>query len=100
MLRVTAALSAVLCAAAALSATADFSLKTAAASPGAELFVSPDGDDSNAGTIDAPLKTLAGARDAVRKINGSVSGDIVVNFRGGTYRQTEPVKFDTKDSGK
>ena len=100
VLRVTAALSAVLCAGAALSAPADFTLNAAAASPAAELFVSPDGDDSSAGTIDAPLATLAGARDAVRKLNGTVSGDIVVNFRGGTYRQTEPVTFGLEDSAK
>ena len=98
--RLTAVCCAVLCAAAALQAPIGFSMKAAAANPGAELFVSPDGDDSNAGTIDKPLKTLAGARDAVRKINGTVSGDIVVNFRGGTYRQTGPVTFDMKDSAK
>lgn len=100
ILRITAAFNAVFCAAAALSIPANISLNAAAATPGAELFVSPDGNDSNAGTIDAPLRTLAGARDAVRKINGTVNGDIVVNFRGGTYRQTEPVIFDTKDSAK
>lgn len=97
--RLMAAFSAVLCATAALG-TANITLNATAATVGAEIFVSPDGDDSNAGTIDAPLRTLAGARDAVRKINGTVSGDIVVNFRGGTYRQTEPVVFDVKDSAK
>ncbi len=100
ILRVTAAYSAVLCAAAMLHAPLGSAIEAAAANPGAELFVAPDGDDSNSGTIDSPLATLAGARDAVRKINGSVSGDIVVNFRGGTYRQTEPVTFDLKDSAK
>ena len=100
ILRVTAACSAVLCAAAMLHAPLGSAIEAAAANPGAELFVAPDGDDSNSGTIDSPLATLAGARDAVRRINGSVSGDIVVNFRGGTYRQTEPVTFGLKDSAK
>ena len=64
----------------------------------AELYVSSDGDDSNAGTKAAPLQTLAGARDAVRKIKDGMTGDIVVNFRGGVYRMTEAVTFDTRDS--
>lgn len=64
-----------------------------------ELYVSPDGSDDNSGSADAPLRTLAGARDAVRKINGSMSADIIVNLHGGTYRITEPVQFDTRDSG-
>ncbi len=64
----------------------------------AELYVSPDGDDSNAGTKAAPLKTLAGARDAVRKCRDGMTGDIIVNFRGGVYRMTEAVAFDTRDS--
>ena len=64
-----------------------------------ELYVSPDGSDSNDGSLASPLKTLAGARDAVRKINGNMSGDIVVYLRGGTYRQTEAVTFGVKDSG-
>lgn len=64
----------------------------------AELYVSPEGDDSNAGTKAAPLQTLAGARDAVRRIKYGMTSDIVVNFRGGVYRMTEAVAFDTHDS--
>ena len=69
-----------------------------AASAFAELYVSPDGNDSNAGTIEKPLQTLAGARDAVRKIKGDMTGDIIVYFRGGVYRMTEAATFDTRDS--
>ena len=64
----------------------------------AELYVSPDGDDSASGTIDEPLKTLEGARDAVRKIKDGMTGDILVNFREGVYRMTEAVDFDVRDS--
>ena len=32
---------------------------------GVVLYVSPSGDDSAAGTLGAPLRTLEGARDAV-----------------------------------
>ena len=64
-----------------------------------EIYVSPDGSDSASGTFASPLKTLAGARDAVRKLNKDMSGDITVYLRGGDYRITEPVVFDTRDSG-
>ena len=63
------------------------------------LYVSPDGSDTNPGTLEKPLKTLAGARDAVRKINSNMTKDIVVYLRGGTYRLTESVKFGVEDSG-
>lgn len=72
---------------------------TTAAGVQAVFYVSPDGSDSGDGTIDSPFATLEQARDAVRKINGSMSGDIVVYLRGGDYRITKPVEFDTRDSG-
>ena len=73
-------------------------VQVSAASVYAELYVSPDGDDSNAGTKEKPLQTLNGARDAVRKLRDGMTGDIIVNFRGGVYRMTEAVAFDTRDS--
>lgn len=76
-----------------------FPVRTAAAD-GTILYVSPDGSDSNPGTVTAPLQTLKGARDAVRKINGTVSGDITVRFQDGIYRIQEPVHFSPEDSGK
>lgn len=97
-LRTAAALSGLLLAAGTTSLPAGL-IQPAMAANMAELYVSPDGNDSNPGTIEKPLKTLAGARDAVRKLKSSMTGDIVVNLRGGTYRVTEPVAFDTRDSG-
>ena len=94
--RMTAILCSILLTAAQLPAA--LPLHAQAAGVYAQLYVSPDGDDSNAGTLSAPLKTLAGARDAVRKIKDGMTGDIVVNFRGGVYRMTEAVSFDTQDS--
>ena len=72
---------------------------TAADGIQAVFYVSPDGDDSADGSEDAPFATLERARDAVRAINGSMTGDIVVRLRGGDYRITKPVDFDTRDSG-
>ncbi len=72
---------------------------TTAAGTQAVFYVAPDGSDSGDGSIGSPFATLEKARDAVRKINGSMSGDIVVYLRGGDYRITKPVEFDTRDSG-
>ena len=75
-------------------------LSAAAASlPGADFHVAPDGDDANPGTAAAPLRTLAGARDAVRKVNQVATGDVVVNLHGGNYLIRETLTFDARDSG-
>ena len=66
----------------------------------AVFYVSPDGSDSGDGTLGSPFATLERVRDEVRKINGSMTGDIIVYLRGGDYRITQPVEFDTRDSGK
>ncbi|MFI6624323.1 hypothetical protein [Streptomyces sp. NPDC050528] len=65
------------------------------------FYVDPtNGSDSNSGTsTSAAFKTIAKARDAVRTVNSAMSGDIVVNLRGGTYPLTSPVDFTTADSG-
>lgn len=66
------------------------------------LYVATDGNDSNSGTIDSPFATIAGARDAIRKIkaeSGLPEGGIKVYIRGGTYTLTESLKFTEEDSG-
>jgi hypothetical protein len=65
----------------------------------ASYYVSPTGSDSNPGTISAPFQTITRARDAVRTINASMSGDIFVYLRGGTYNITSPIAFGPQDSG-
>jgi len=62
-------------------------------------YVSPTGSDSNTGTIDAPFKTIAKARDVVRTVNGNMKSDIYVYLRGGTYNITETITFGPQDSG-
>lgn len=73
--------------------------KVAAADYQAVFYVSPDGSDTADGSKEAPFQTLTRARDAVRKINANMSGDICVYLRGGTYRITEPITLDPQDSG-
>jgi hypothetical protein len=63
------------------------------------IYVSPSGSDSNSGSLTSPLLTLAGAKAKVATINSSMTGDIDVDFRGGTYPFSAPVSFGTSDSG-
>lgn len=65
----------------------------------AEFFVSPTGSDENPGTYERPFATLTAARDAVRKINSSMTGDIYVFLAAGDYYIDETIRFDERDSG-
>jgi hypothetical protein len=65
----------------------------------AEFFVSPDGKDKNDGSYDKPFATLKAARDAVRKINQKMTGDIYVFISEGKYYLNETITFDERDSG-
>ena len=47
------------------------------------IYVSPAGDDANPDTQERPLATIGGARDAVRRVNRNMTGDIVVVLAGG-----------------
>ena len=65
----------------------------------AEFFVSPEGSDKNDGSYEHPFATLEAARDAVRKINDDMTGDIYVFIDGGNYYVDETIVFDEQDSG-
>ena len=66
------------------------------------FYVSPSGSDFNDGTISRPLKTLRGARNAVRAYKdtqGIPEDGINVYFRAGTYPVSDRVDFSDRDSG-
>lgn len=63
------------------------------------VYVSPAGNDENPGTIEMPFKSITRARDAVRKIKGSVNSDITVYLREGIYILDTTILFNEKDSG-
>lgn len=71
----------------------------AAAAIQATYYVSPTGSDSNPGTLAQPFATIAKARDVVRTINASMTGDIYVYLRGGTYTLSQTLAFNDSDSG-
>ncbi|NOK58325.1 MAG: hypothetical protein GFH27_549279n131 [Chloroflexi bacterium AL-W] len=62
-------------------------------------YVAPDGNDSNPGTLEQPFATVAKARDVVRQTKGTMTGDITIYLRGGTYTLDEALTFDERDSG-
>jgi hypothetical protein len=71
---------------------------TAFVAIGAEVYVSPTGNDAAAGTITAPLATLAAARDKADQLKaGNVP--VTVFLRGGTYYLGAPVVFGPSNSG-
>ncbi len=82
-----------------LSASTLFKIPAFAAEPQAVYYISPQGNDSNPGTKDAPFKTITKARDVVRTVNKNMTGDIIVYLREGSYNLTDTVTFTPEDSG-
>jgi hypothetical protein len=68
----------------------------AAAAP-FEIVVCPTGDDSNAGTLAQPLRSLTAARDAIRVLRRGRIGGVSVLLLSGTHA---PLSLDARlDSG-
>jgi hypothetical protein len=65
--------------------------------PMAEFYVSADGSDAGKGTEESPFATPGRARDEVRKINGNMTGDIIVHIAGGVYPLDDTLIFDERD---
>ncbi|CAM4487163.1 putative repeat protein (TIGR02543 family) [Paenibacillus endophyticus] len=65
----------------------------------AAYYVAPNGSDSNPGTLQAPWKTIEKARNTLRTLNDSMTEDIVVYLRGGSYYLDETISFTEDDSG-
>ncbi len=62
-----------------------------------DLIVSPNGDDTAKGTLEAPLKSLKGAKEKLKTVNVPENEKITVWFREGTYEIFETVTFDSTD---
>lgn len=72
--------------------------------PALVLHVAPDGNDQAAGSATAPLASLAGARDALRKWRASSgnslpTGGARVVVHGGQYTARETWRLEKTDSG-
>ncbi|WP_241827056.1 RICIN domain-containing protein [Streptomyces graminilatus] len=96
--RVGRRLTAKIAAATGLLVSAAFVAPTAAhASVSATIFVSPTGSGTACSSA-APC-SLTQAKTSVEAINGNMSGDIVVQLAGGTYRLSSPLSLTSADSG-
>ncbi len=79
-----------------------FHAHTLIAATQANYYVSPSGNDSTGnGSLATPWATIGKARDFIRtnSLNTNMTGDIVVNVRGGTYKLTSTIAFTDADSG-
>ena len=65
-----------------------------------DIYVDVNGNDDAAGDKGSPFATLSRAQEEVRKINGDMTGDIVVHLGEGTFRLDDRMLFTTEDSGK
>jgi hypothetical protein len=65
----------------------------------ADFYVSPDGDDSAAGTQAAPFRTPARAALAVRGVNSALTADLHVYLRGGAYYLPSALSLGLADGG-
>jgi len=68
---------------------------------GDQLYISPDGSDSNDGSRMAPLKTIAHAQERARALrtNGTLRGAVEIILLPGQYVLTKPLHFGPEDSG-
>ncbi|MDR1478194.1 MAG: right-handed parallel beta-helix repeat-containing protein [Planctomycetaceae bacterium] len=67
---------------------------------GGEWYVSPLGNDSNSGSKEKPFATIAKASSAVRIAKQKTNNERhVVHLAAGTFELTEPLRFESEDSG-
>lgn len=64
-----------------------------------ELYVAPNGSDSNPGTQSAPFATIAGANNAIKNLRSQMQGDIVVHVASGYYQISEPIVIGVDGAG-
>ena len=68
-----------------------------------EIWVSPDGNDSNPGTETQPVKSLLAAQLKARELrkqnNPIIINGIKIILKDGIYTLNEPLLFKTEDSG-
>jgi hypothetical protein len=69
----------------------------ASGATGAQLFVSPTGNDAGPGTKARPLKTFTAAQAAARKLKSKTP--VTVWFRAGVYYLPDTAVFTAADSG-
>jgi hypothetical protein len=68
-----------------------------------DIYVSPSGKDTNAGTVAAPKATLSAALRQAREMHrlnaAGIENGINIILKGGAYEQYEPLYVRPEDSG-
>jgi hypothetical protein len=64
-----------------------------------QIYVAPNGKDSNPGTLTAPIASIRRAQELARQATASKRQNVTVYLRGGLYRLTNTLNFDERDSG-
>ena len=83
-----------------VSSTSPTPTPTPAPPSGNSFYVDPtNGNDANSGTLTSPFRTIDKARQVVRSVKGSMTSNINVYLRGGTYALNSTLVFDALDSG-
>ncbi|NLA77798.1 MAG: hypothetical protein GX851_08245 [Clostridiales bacterium] len=62
-----------------------------------DIMVSPQGDDKNHGTSDAPLKTPEAAKERAKLLKDADCGHVTVWFREGVYTLSDTLEFTADD---
>lgn len=76
----------------------NYTAKETALVTDADFYVSPDGNDDNDGSIDAPFATVEKARDVIRNTDKSACDGLTVAIKAGDYRISS-LEFTAEDSG-
>ena len=63
------------------------------------FYVSPQGKDTGDGSPKKPFQTIQRAQQEVQRHTQTMTGDVVVYLKGGTYSITQPLMFAPKDGG-
>ncbi len=63
-----------------------------------KIFIATDGDDTNPGTLEAPVATIEKAVELAKAVPDKEKG-IVIYFRGGTHRVDKKIILDKTFSG-
>jgi hypothetical protein len=66
--------------------------------PTAQIFVAPDGQDTNPGTQENPLKTIGKAQESARERRSGQN--VTIFLRSGTYLLDKPLEFTSQDGGR
>lgn len=77
-------------------------LRCLSAEAAQQFYVSPAGNDTNAGDSEHPFATIERARDEIRRLKarqGLPVGGVNVEIFGGTYHLQRSIEFSSQDSG-